>query len=380
MIHDIALKEIQIHPVSVPLKQPIQTAYGRLTHRNALILELFSKDGTRVYSECSALDDPGYHPETLNLAKQCLETTLIPTVLNRPLTPRTLARDLFDSAPNNPFAIAAIEMGVWALNAVSQNVSLSSLLGSETPGIQPKARVASGYVLGLETTERLAQETENAEALGVHKLKFKVSPQTLSGTLSFIKDYDIFNRFKTVALDANQQFDLETLEHLREVSRLPFSYIEEPFSRDFLIEEPRSRTQIKALFPFPIFLDEFVRSPSELQAALSLPACDGFIIKPAKLGGLQPAMDALALCQSRSKRSVLGGLFETGIGRAYSLVFGALLTATSAPGIAPDLSPSSRYFSDDTAAPIELDSDGYFMVPDNAVFSDDSFRRLRRSS
>ena len=56
----------------------------------------------------------------------------------------------------------------------------------------------------------------------------------------------------------------------------------------------------------------------------------------------------------------VGGLLETGIGRAAALAVAAL------PGFAwpADLSASDRYWREDITEPFELDADGCLVVPD----------------
>jgi O-succinylbenzoate synthase len=55
----------------------------------------------------------------------------------------------------------------------------------------------------------------------------------------------------------------------------------------------------------------------------------------------------------------VGGMLETGVGRAANLAL-ASLPGITMPG---DTSASDRYFSEDLTAPFELDPDGTMAVP-----------------
>ena len=56
---------------------------------------------------------------------------------------------------------------------------------------------------------------------------------------------------------------------------------------------------------------------------------------------------------------LIGGMLETGVGRAVNVALAALPGFTE-PG---DCSASDRYFAEDLTAPFELDADGCIAVP-----------------
>ena len=361
----VTLKQIHLHLLSLPLKRAIQTAHGVMRRRKVLILELVSKDSGSVYSECSALEDPGYHPETLESAQQFLETTLIPSVINQTLSPAVLGKELLQQYPTHPFSISALEMGLWASLAAHQNVSLQSLF---TPPSKP---VGSGYVLGRQSAEELALDIRAATALGVHKLKFKVSPGTLLETIAFIDKESLFEKFQAIALDGNESFSCAHLPLLNELNKYPFAYIEQPYSR----KNDAQLTALKKVISTPIFLDESILNPTDLSDLLAQDTTDGLIIKPAKFGGLQPSIDAIFLCRKVGKPSVLGGMFESGIGRGYSVIIAGLMDGQ----IPPDLSPSTRYFETDSSRPWDLNATGHFSPPNTDFFKDGSFLQSSHS-
>ena len=88
-------------------------------------------------------------------------------------------------------------------------------------------------------------------------------------------------------------------------------------------------------------------------------SADAVTIKPARLGGLVAARAAHDRCLDSGVAAKVGGLLETGVGRAAALAVAAL------PGFAwpADLSASDRYWREDITEPFELDSDGSLAVP-----------------
>ena len=95
-------------------------------------------------------------------------------------------------------------------------------------------------------------------------------------------------------------------------------------------------------------------------AAAALGAADIVVLKPGRLGGLLAARRAHDSAVAAGLRCKVGGMWDTGIGRA------AALAVASLPGcsVAPDLSAADRYWIRDIVAePVALDADGRLAVP-----------------
>jgi O-succinylbenzoate synthase len=97
---------------------------------------------------------------------------------------------------------------------------------------------------------------------------------------------------------------------------------------------------------------------SQLLLALDSGACDVVNIKPSRVGGIRDAIAMHDLLVEREIDAWVGGMLETGIGRA------SCLALASMPGftLTPDLSASARYFATDITAPFAL-RDGAIAVP-----------------
>jgi O-succinylbenzoate synthase len=83
-------------------------------------------------------------------------------------------------------------------------------------------------------------------------------------------------------------------------------------------------------------------------------------IKPGRVGGLSEARRMHDHCVAARIPAWVGGLLETGIGRAASLAL-ASLPGFTLPG---DLSASARYYEQDLVEPaLTLNDDGTIHVP-----------------
>jgi O-succinylbenzoate synthase len=117
--------------------------------------------------------------------------------------------------------------------------------------------------------------------------------------------------------------------------------------------------QLQRRIRTPICLDESIRSARDAVAAISLGACRIINIKPGRVGGLLEAVRVHDAARQRGVPVWIGGMLETGVGRAANLALAALPGVTM-PG---DTSASERYFAQDLTEPFELSPDGTMAVP-----------------
>ena len=108
----------------------------------------------------------------------------------------------------------------------------------------------------------------------------------------------------------------------------------------------------------PICLDESITSAQAAADAIQLGACRIVNIKPGRVGGYLEARRIHDLCASHGVPVWMGGMLETGIGRAGNVAMAAMANFTL-PG---DTSASDRYYDRDITAPFVL-RDGRLDVP-----------------
>jgi O-succinylbenzoate synthase len=87
-------------------------------------------------------------------------------------------------------------------------------------------------------------------------------------------------------------------------------------------------------------------------------ACSVANVKPSRVGGIGDALRMHNIVVTHGLDAWVGGMLETGIGRASCLALASLPGFT----LTPDLSASSRYFDRDVTAPFELEN-GEIRVP-----------------
>ena len=234
----------------------------------------------------------------------------------------------------HPMAKAALEMAQLDATLRAQGVSLAEHLGGT------RERIDATATAGFED-----DVAEFVEA-GYRSLKLKVSPGHMPPPLPI--------SLIGMQLDANESF-ANCPELLDDLDDLHLVLIEQPLGSDDLTGHAALADRLNT----PVCLDESIFSLGMLDSALALGAVDIACIKPSRLGGLAIAKEAQELCVAAGIGAKVGGMLETGVGRAAALALASLPGFT----LPADLSASDRYWEYDVTAPFVLDEDGRLPVP-----------------
>ena len=110
-----------------------------------------------------------------------------------------------------------------------------------------------------------------------------------------------------------------------------------------------------------ICLDESITSAQSAEDAIQLGACQVINVKPGRVGGYLEARRIHDLCAQHRIPVWMGGMLETGLGRAGNVAMAAMPNFTL-PG---DTSASDRYYHRDITEPFVL-VEGRLRVPQGA--------------
>ncbi|MCA9890564.1 MAG: o-succinylbenzoate synthase, partial [Anaerolineae bacterium] len=160
----------------------------------------------------------------------------------------------------------------------------------------------------------------------------------------------------TIMLDANSAYTLADAEHLAQFDDLNLLMIEQPLRSYDIYEHGLLNHHIET----PLCLDESIKTALDLRLALQVNAIDILNLKPARVGGFAESIDIYKICVEHELPLWIGGMLETGIGRAANVAFASL------PGVTLpcDISATDRYFDPDiTEPPFVLQPDSTLNVP-----------------
>lgn len=344
--------------VRMPLRRSLASAHGTETVREVVLVRLVADDGVEGWGECSALEAPTYTGEYTDGAWAVLRDHLVPPLLGR--GPATAV------VQGHPMAVAAVGAAGLDLDLRRRGVSLATALGAvDGHGLAWTA------VLGLpgRGESQLLLEAAAARAAGAGALKLKITPacgpDLIAALLDAFPDGPL-------AVDGNGSFRGHEPELIEVAERLATSgssggegpagsrsdvsriYVEQPLPADDLL----GTADLARRLAVPVALDESIGAAGDVVAAWALGACRLVNLKPARVGGIDAAMGLFDGDRPFRPAAFLGGMLETGIGRATALAVGGALGLA-----ATDLGPSSWYFDDDITDPIELGADRLMRPP-----------------
>lgn len=331
-----AVEAVELIRVRLPYRRPMRAAHGIETHRDSTIVRWIGRDGGEGWGECAALARPTYDETYADGEWRVLADLLVPALLageEAGVVGHQPARSALD--------VASVDA---SLRAADRN--LAEHLGAH------RHRVATMAVVSRQAGEaELIDEVEQLVARGYRSVSVKVTPDDLAILRALrraLPDLEL-------AVDANGSFGAADDAELAQLAELDLLWVEQPVPGDDLVGAARFRSRADV----PLALDEPLRGPAPLAAAMALGAIDVANLKPTRLGGVDALRATYDLAVERRLRLLCGGLMECGIGRAYALAVAAL------PGFTEPthLGPTDRYFDDDLVEPVELDADGTLPVP-----------------
>jgi O-succinylbenzoate synthase len=349
----IEISSITMREIRLPLKEPFRISSGVVSERRIALLELHDDSGVTAWSECVAGEAPNYSPETIDTAWLAISDWLAPRVIGRAIeAPGEVLAILEQDIRGHLMAKAAVEMGVWGLEAARLGMPLSKLLGGT------RGEIDVGISLGIQPSpEALAQRVTAALAAGYRKVKIKIMP---GSDVQFVRAArEAAGPAAPLMADANNAYTLDDADHLAELDELDLMMIEQPLAWDDLVRHAELQRRLKT----PICLDESITSLDRARDMVTLGS--GWIvnIKPGRVGGLGASIAIHDFCESNGIPVWCGGMLESGIGRAYNVALASLSNFVK-PG---DVSPSSRYWEQDIVTPEwTMTGHGTMMVPGGA--------------
>ncbi len=360
--HELDLERLELLELAVPQLETFRAAIGVRNERRALLVRWFAPDGTWGIGECSCRPDPYFNGEFLAGARSVIEQFVFPA-LPRHGTVRGLV-EVLDRLRGWSFTAAAV------LDAARDLLRRQGASDPIDLWPHPRAeRVPVGISLGIfESAEAAIERVAREAQEGYRRIKLKISPEV---------DRDILAQLRTefpelhLGFDANGSFGEKDIDFVSGLAELEPVAVEQPFAPDRLdlsSELKRRRPGLR------LCLDESLTGIGLVAAARQLQALDEVNLKPGRVGGVLRSLEILEYCRGHELPAWIGGMFETGVGRAQNLRIASCLPGADAH----DLSPSRRYFAVDVLRqPIEMDSDGKVAVPEAPVeIDEDIVKRL----
>ncbi|MEU3920213.1 dipeptide epimerase [Streptomyces sp. NPDC029004] len=240
----------------------------------------------------------------------------------------------------SPFTLAALDIAAHDLAARLASVPLWRHLGGVAPGA-----LHSSYSIGLDEPAIMVRKL--LERPGWHAYKVKLAAPGDLHILKALRDHTDAPFY----VDGNCGWDLPgTLAALDAMAGLGVELLEQPFPRENWDE---ART-LKEASPIPVFADESITGPDDLDACAD--AFDGVNLKLMKAGGITPVLRMLRRARAAGLVTMLGCMPESSAGVSATAHLGPYVDHLDTDSIA--------LLAVDTGAGVLLDDHGRITLPD----------------
>jgi o-succinylbenzoate synthase len=329
----VPIEQIILHPIAMQLVETLQTSGWNESFRPAILVEIHA-GGEIGWGECVAGWTPGYSAETIGTAMHVLSDFIIPALIGKSVGQMQAMAQIAPQYRGHPMAKSAIDMALCDLAARLESRSLAVPIPGDLP---LKSRVTVGVSIGIHPTiDATIAIIDKRIREGYRRIKLKIKP---GWDLDLLRE--VRRQYPNVALmaDANSAYRLDQLPILKQFDDLNLLMIEQPLSHDDIYDHAALQKQLAT----PICLDESIHTVNDARMAILLNACRIINLKVSRMGGLHQARALHDFCYEKGVPLWIGGMLETGIGRAANLITAAL------PGVTlpSDISGTNRYYDPD---------------------------------
>lgn len=352
----ITIERVSVYPIALPLVEGLRTSFGQEPFKTAILVRVETREGVVGWGEASCEIKPGYSAETMGTGLHALIEFLIPKITGATLTSPMEVPALVKSVRGHPLAKHGLEAAVWDAFACTNDMRLADLFAAHLPeGHASTGRALVGVSIGIQPSlEETLAIIEKRLSQGYGRIKLKIQPGWDVELARGVRE-----KYPNIALmlDANSAYALADAEHLKQLDAFDLLMIEQPLGHNDIYEH----SKLQPLLRTPICLDESILSANDLRLALELGACRVLNLKPGRVGGYTESLAVYRVCVEHNLPLWIGGMLETGIGRAANVAFASL------PGVTLpcDISATDRYFNPDiTEPPFLLGASSTLAVPD----------------
>lgn len=310
-MHPITISDVRLYPVGLPLVERLRTSYGAEPFKSAVIVEVTTTEGAVGWGECPTKMRPSYAYETMGTALHVMREFLVPALIGQRFNSPTEVPKCLAPMRGHPMAKAALEAAVWDAWAKANLIGLAEAFAKHLPeGNEPTGRALVGVSIGIQDSIDATMNIINKRIdQGYGRIKLKIEPGWDVELARAVREQ---NPDVSLMLDANSAYSLADAEHLKKLDEFHLLMIEQPLGFTDIYEHSKLQPQLRT----PVCLDESIHSAGDARLAIAIGACKIINLKPARVGGFTESLEVYKVCAEHEIPLWIGGLLETGVGRA----------------------------------------------------------------
>lgn len=344
------IEAVEVLQVRVP-RRAFTTSYAELPDAHHALVRVHA-DGLTGIGEAPA--ERWWTGEDAASVSNAVERYLAPAVVGGADGVRAAVQRMDAALAANPYAKAAVEMGLWDLLGRAAGMPLYALLGGGRRELRVK------YAIGMVEPARAREEALAARELGFDYLKLKVGGELESDLERVRAVAETLAEGERLGVDANGGWTLSTalaaLEPLRELS---VAFLEQPVSSLY----PEDMAAVTARSAIPVVAHESVFTVRDGLDAAVRRLAHVWALTPSTHGGLVPTLDLLGIARAAGIPCLLGSTIELGVTTAFLVHVGAAFqTIADCPVPSDVIGP--LYHEGDVVSPPIAYGRGVVHVPD----------------
>ncbi|MCH5599539.1 mandelate racemase/muconate lactonizing enzyme family protein [Niabella ginsengisoli] len=300
----LTISRIELHKISVPLKEPFIISLGPIYSADNVVVVIHTEQGLAGWGECSPfMSINGETAETGLVVAGYFEKAWLG---KNALEMEQRINELDSLIYGNNSIKSAFDMALYDLASKNAGIPLYQFLGGSKFKI-----IATDYTVSIGDATKMAADALKIKENGFPVIKVKIGKNGSEDVqrIKAIREavgYDI-----PIRVDANQGWGFdEAIETLKALAPYNIQHCEEPLPRWAFMQLPEIRKQS----PILIMSDETCCDHNDVQRLIDLKACDLINIKLGKSGGIFKALKMIQLAEAAGMKIQIGAFLESRIG------------------------------------------------------------------
>jgi len=298
------IEEIEVIPVSIPLKKPAQSVHGPIASQPSVVIRIWTQ--SREYGIGSVEPLPFYDLESQEEVVRTVSDRFVPLIIGEdPFRIRMVLEIMDTEIGGHPGSKALVEMALFDLLGRHLGVPVHALLGGRV-----RETISLNGWIGTVAPEQAGREALQWLERGFESLKIKIDSRVSVSRERVQAVRSAVGKKMQIRVDANESLDMEAaMETARLLQDLDVFYLEQPFARGSL----QDFVALSKSCSMRLMADESVEDVGALVKILKLKAAHLVKVKVQKMGGILRTSQAIQVAESFGMPVVLGHGFGTSL-------------------------------------------------------------------
>jgi len=342
------IKDVEIHPISIPLKEPFTISLGTIENADNVILCIKTDDDLVGYGEAAP------SPAITGNIQECIVSGLNfikPILIGKdPFDIPRIEEDIDRAIKENCAMKAAVDMALLDLIGKATGIPICKLLG------RYRAEFRTDCTIGIKDPEEMASDAVGIVERGFDTIKVKVGTELTKDVERIREIRDVVGYEINIRADANQGWkQKDAVRAIKKLERYELELIEQPVSW----WDVKGLKWIKDHVDIPVMADESVHSPQDAMRLIEQDAVDMLNIKLMKCGGIKNGIKIANIAESVGMECMMGCMIESRV----AITAASHLVASTRNVTRVDLDSSLFLSEDPVKGGIKIDR-GKIVLPD----------------